>query len=350
VVSFNAGREENPARLDAFRAHYGIDSNVTIVGLWTGQLSDSGEEVRLLRPDTPPVEDPLLIPRVIEDTVLYDDLAPWPVAADGQGSSLVRGVPTSFAGDVASWTAAAATPGSVDFSGNVVGDLTGDGQVTAVDIDVLFDAVRRGSNVTSYDLNDDLAVNSGDVAHFLKTILATNFGDANLDGIVNSVDLNQVGIHWQQQACHGWADADFTGDGAVTSVDLNQLGINWLRTAPPVAAQAAAAADRFDRIPRAPLARPTQQVDPTLVDFVVAHSSSFVPATAGGVEHQPQINRLRPSQEIDPPLRFKQVKVSFESVRRRANSTATGQHRTQTIDDIFATLAVKLTGRRNYIS
>jgi hypothetical protein len=343
VVSFNAGREENPARLAAFRAHYGIDTSVAIVGLWTGQLSDSGEEVRLQRPDTPPVEDPLLIPRVIEDAVLYDDLAPWPVAADGQGSSLVRGVPTSFAGDVASWTAEAATPGSVDFSGNVVGDLTGDGQVTAVDIDVLFDAVRRGSSVTSYDLNNDLIVDNGDVAHLLETILATNFADANLDGIVNSVDLNQVGIHWQQQACNGWADGDFTGDGAVTSVDLNQLGINWLRTAPPVAAQAAAAADRFDRIPRAPLARPTQQVDPTWVDFVVARSSSFVPATAGGVEHQPRMDRLRPSQEVDPPLRFQQVKVPFESVRRRANSTATGQHRTQTIDDIFATLAVKLT-------
>jgi hypothetical protein len=128
--------------------------------------------------------------------------------------------------------------------------LNGDSQVTAVDIDVLFDAVRRSSTVTSYDLNDDLVVDEGDVAHLVETVLATNFGDANLDGIVNSVDLNQVGIHWQQQACNGWADGDFTGDGAVTSVDLNQLGINWQRTAGRVAAPAAAAADRFDRTPR----------------------------------------------------------------------------------------------------
>lgn len=299
--------------------------------------------MRLLRPDTPPVEDPLLIPRVIEDVVSYDDLAPWPAAADGQGSSLVRGVPTSFAGDAASWTAANATPGSVDFSGGVVGDLTGDGQVTAVDIDVLFDAVRRGSNVTSYDLDNDSVVGVGDAEHLVETILATNFGDANLDGIVNSVDLNQIGIHWQQQACNGWANGDFTGDGDITSVDLNQLGINWQRTNVPVAAQAAAEAGHSDRTPRAPLTRPARQVDSTLVDVVVAHSSSFVSATVGGMEHQPQVDRLRPSQVMAPPSRFELVRVSFKSIRRLAKSTASDQHRTETIDDIFAMVGVHLT-------
>ena len=246
VVSFNPEIAGNSQLLAAFRAQYGIDASVRIVGGWSGQLSDSGEEVRLLRPNSSRVEDPEIVSRVLEDAVLYDDLAPWPAAADGQGNSLVRGVPTSFGSDVGAWTTATPTPGSVDFSGVVVGDLTGDREVTATDIDVLFDAVRRHSDVTLYDLNGDLIVNSGDVTHLVETTLATYFGDANLDGIVNAADLNQVGIHWQQQACNGWSDGDSTGDGAVTAADLNQVGINWQRTPDPVAAR---------RVPRAPLSQ-----------------------------------------------------------------------------------------------
>ena len=70
-------------------------------------------------------------------------------------------------------------------------------------------------------------------------------GDANLDGMVNSVDLNAVGVHWQQSGCLGWGQGDFNGDNVVNSVDLNVLGVNWQRGA-AVAAEAG-------HVPRAPL-------------------------------------------------------------------------------------------------
>jgi hypothetical protein len=45
---------------------------------------------------------------------------------------------------------------------------------------------------------------------------------------------------------------------------------------------------------------------------------------------------------MDPPSRFELV-IGSKSVRRLANPAATGPHRTETIDDIFATVGVHLT-------
>ena len=322
VVSFNAGLEETPDRLNAFRAHYGIDPSVTIIGLWEGQLSDGGEQVRLLRPDTPSAADPFPIPRVIEDAVLYDDLAPWPALADGQGSSLTRGVPTSFAGSASSWTAAAATPGSVDFSNAVAGDFTGDSLVTGIDIDVLLDAVRRSSTVQFYDVDHNLTVDESDVAHLVEAILATHSGDANLDGIVNSVDLNQVGIHWQRQTCNGWSDGDFTGDGAVTAVDLNEVGINWLLPA------AAASAP----VPRAALNIKAKNVSSQLVDLsMVQHlnDANSMKLTNAGLSSHAQIagQELRYADQDGLRSRRQYRRSSAESRREQSN---------ETLDHVFA--------------
>lgn len=51
-------------------------------------------------------------------------------------------------------------------------------------------------------------------------------GDANMDGAVDARDLNQLGIHWQQDVA-GWEQGDFTGDGFVDAQDLNELAVNW---------------------------------------------------------------------------------------------------------------------------
>jgi hypothetical protein len=334
VISFNPNGAGNAARLAAFRAQYGIDDSTKIVGGWSGQLSDSGEEVRLLRPDAPPPENPALIPRVTEDAVLYDDLPPWPVDADGQGSSLVRGVPTSFAGDAANWSADAATPGSVGFSVGELGDFTGDGLVSAADIDVLLDAVRRDSNVSSYDLDNNSVVNREDVVHLVETILGTHAGDANLDGIVDAADLNQVGLHWQQQTCHGWADGDFTGDGAVTALDLNELGINWQRN---VVAPAEA-----NRIPRAPLGMRTS----TIVDFAVeelTREMTPVEQAADVVDSSDDhhVQRLLTSQSRHT-IRWREIEH-----RRTINYDRGSLHeiRNKAIDDIFVWLTGNLRTR-----
>lgn len=55
-------------------------------------------------------------------------------------------------------------------------------------------------------------------------------GDANMDGFVDVLDLNILGMNWQQEVSGGfgpWASGDFTGDGFVAVEDLDALAINW---------------------------------------------------------------------------------------------------------------------------
>lgn len=158
------------------------------------------------------------------------------------------------------------------------------------------------------------ANNKDDVAHLVETILATNFGDANLDGTVNSTDLNEVGIHWQQQACNGWADGDFTGDGAVTSLDLNELGINWQRTGAAQASEAVHA----DRAPRAPLSRQAV-VHPTLDASGAAKSTSLASDDLGRVNDQPSVDRV-----TDASSSLRRGKLAFESAQRHMYRATTG--------------------------
>ena len=63
--------------------------------------------------------------------------------------------------------------------------------------------------------------------------------------MVDSVDLNAVGVNWLAENCATWSTGDFNGDGEVTSIDLNYVGVNWLRQNPAAAARV--------RVPRAPL-------------------------------------------------------------------------------------------------
>jgi len=112
IVSFDPADPLNAAKLTAFRSHYGIGAGVPLVGPFGGNLDNSGESVRLERPDEPPNDDPDFFPRLLEDDVNYDDLAPWPVAAAGGGDSLNRRLPPPFGSLSTSFTAADPTPGS----------------------------------------------------------------------------------------------------------------------------------------------------------------------------------------------------------------------------------------------
>ena len=97
---------------DGFKAYYGLTGTVAMAGPYSGSLDNSGEDVQLLRPDTPPAEEPTFTPYLLEDAVDYDDASPWPTTADGGGLSLQRRSVRSL-GDVADgWNAATPTPGT----------------------------------------------------------------------------------------------------------------------------------------------------------------------------------------------------------------------------------------------
>ncbi len=82
----------------------------TIMGPYEGALSNSGERLKLVRPDGTEVDD-----------LRYSDELPWPRAADGYGSSLERIAWDLPADDYHSWRASSEYDGSPGRENSVVG-------------------------------------------------------------------------------------------------------------------------------------------------------------------------------------------------------------------------------------
>ncbi len=100
------------AKVNAFRAAYGIDASVALTGPWDGSdhLTANGE-VRLYRAEPSPPAEPGFFPLTIEDESEYLGAGSgWPDTT--AGASLNRAIPGN--GSVATnWTAAPPTPGNV---------------------------------------------------------------------------------------------------------------------------------------------------------------------------------------------------------------------------------------------
>ena len=76
---------------------------VTLNGIYTGKLDNGGEQLTLLAASGTPVFD-----------FTYDDISPWPLTADGLGSSLVPVVPSihTTPGNFATWRSSSSIGGS----------------------------------------------------------------------------------------------------------------------------------------------------------------------------------------------------------------------------------------------
>jgi hypothetical protein len=110
-----------------FRAKYGVDPAVQILGPFAGKLDNAGDRVALERPlaqiwgatADSEVEQAALLELAdgpaykTVDEVAYEDDNPWPKAADGDGPSLERVAPGASGNAAASWAAGAVggTPG-----------------------------------------------------------------------------------------------------------------------------------------------------------------------------------------------------------------------------------------------
>jgi hypothetical protein len=175
ILSFDPSVSDNAIRSNAFRAHYGLDSNMLLVGGYQGQLSNSGERIELQRPDEPPADDPSFIPRIQVDEVVYDNLAPWPAAADGTGQSLTRGNVSGWGSSAASWTAANPTPGKAD---SVVfvpepGDSNADREFNQQDIVLVLQGGKyltgQPATFSEGDWNNDGVFNQADIVAALQS-------------------------------------------------------------------------------------------------------------------------------------------------------------------------------------
>jgi hypothetical protein len=94
-----------------FRTKYSIPAGVQILGPYPGVLQDSGERIELQRPDAP---TPNGVPLITVDAVRYNDKAPWPTSADGDGPSLQRLDSSAYADDPINWFASGLTPGAAN--------------------------------------------------------------------------------------------------------------------------------------------------------------------------------------------------------------------------------------------
>ncbi|MCA9264190.1 MAG: hypothetical protein KDA60_10100 [Planctomycetales bacterium] len=125
------------------------------------------------------------------------------------------------------------------------GDLDEDRDVDAADIDLLY--ANLGTPEPFYDLNEDGSVNQGDVDELVREILSSQYGDANLDRQVDTLDFSL----WNQNrfgAEAGWASADFDGNGLTDVRDFNLWNRYKFISLLPLSATPAG-------VPRAPLAR-----------------------------------------------------------------------------------------------
>lgn len=169
----------------------------------------------------------------------------------------------------------ASTPG-------MPGDVDQSGTVNSADIDLLFEAIAVGSVDPAFDLNADSLVNRSDVDRLVRNVLGTNYGDANLDGIVGRGDAVTLSRHLGTAA--GWSTGDFDGDrkGTVADLALLQAGLASPGSPAPTAAGAVVAASRSPRI-RATVQAATRLSDTRNASEVTAQPNAALRANRAGV-------------------------------------------------------------------
>ena len=114
-----------------------------------------------------------------------------------------------------------------------LGDFNQDGRHDTEDIDALSIAVAQGDANLQFDVDRSGAVDVEDLREW-RAVAATlngfaapySLGDANLDGIVDAIDLNAVATNWLTSNMR-WSGGNFVPDSIVGARDLNELGINW---------------------------------------------------------------------------------------------------------------------------
>jgi hypothetical protein len=123
----------------------------------------------------------------------------------------------------------------------LAGDFDANGLVDDRDIDLLLVQIGLANHPVAYDLTGDMSVDGADATYLVETILATNFGDANLDGLVNATDTAILTANFGWTGGAAWHRGNFNGDAAIDLIDLailqSQLG-SGVPVASPAAPQA----------------------------------------------------------------------------------------------------------------
>jgi hypothetical protein len=104
VVPFNP----NGGTALNFRQKFNVPAEIPLYGPFSGKLSNDGESIDLLFPDTPQKTDGL-VPYYLVDRVSYTASYPWPVGAKGTGKSLQKVNAFTYGNQSGSWSVYAGT-------------------------------------------------------------------------------------------------------------------------------------------------------------------------------------------------------------------------------------------------
>lgn len=107
VVGFDPS---NATTLASFRSAYGLTASTVVVGPFDAKLANNTHRIEIAWPDN--FEG--VTGYVCCDWVEYRDMAPWPTAPDGTGTSLQRVSRSVIGNDAANWGSAAPSPGAVN--------------------------------------------------------------------------------------------------------------------------------------------------------------------------------------------------------------------------------------------
>lgn len=93
-------------------------------------------------------------------------------------------------------------------------------------IDSLYAAIESETYESRFDLVKDDELNESDVQFLIENTLQTQFGDTNLDGIVNFTDFVQLSSNFGLENS-SWSQGDFDGDGQTGFEDFLLLSNNY---------------------------------------------------------------------------------------------------------------------------
>ena len=184
-----AGDSNAPA---AFRAAYNVPVAVPIFN-FSSALDNNGETLTLRRPDEPVQSGNNVgeVPYVVADRVRFSDQTPWPLEADGLGSSLERINPGLYGNDPINWSASSATHGTPG-----VGNAPPSTPLIATDIPALTLNVTVGTNPDLQELN---VWNSG-IGTLFYRVTSTNVAPSVVPtpGTESSTDSGDRKLHYLQ--------------------------------------------------------------------------------------------------------------------------------------------------------
>ncbi|MBT3198999.1 MAG: hypothetical protein HN350_03695 [Phycisphaerales bacterium] len=203
---------------DAFTHRYSVPAG-TILGEYTGALSNNGDQIKLMRAGE--AEGPAVnyyIPFYRIDNAKYNDVLPWPTEADGVGSTLSRrrpGPDELYAADPTSWSAGThlGTPGEL----NILVDTTPPPPVTglaatvvvepALQIDLTWSpASDPESHIDHYVVYRD--------GELVTTTTLTVYSDTNVS-MLTPYSYQVVAVNRDQYASDLSTQADVTIPGAI---------------------------------------------------------------------------------------------------------------------------------------